>query len=105
MSLCTHLSLQSVNELNQWLSALRKACSHNTNTMSCYHPGIYKADRWSCCHQKEKTGTADVFTMALYPDKCKSLYPCVLFCFYLKKGKCIQIHFFLQLSTQIFFNY
>uniref|UniRef100_A0A8C2ABA8 RAS p21 protein activator 4 n=1 Tax=Cyprinus carpio TaxID=7962 RepID=A0A8C2ABA8_CYPCA len=45
----------SVNELNHWLSALRKACSHNTNTMSCYHPGIYKADRWSCCHQKEKS--------------------------------------------------
>ncbi|XP_060769390.1 ras GTPase-activating protein 4 isoform X3 [Neoarius graeffei] len=50
-----YLDCKSVNELNHWLSALRKACSHNTNTMSCYHPGIYKADRWSCCHQKEKT--------------------------------------------------
>ncbi|XP_060719287.1 ras GTPase-activating protein 4 [Tachysurus vachellii] len=50
-----YLDCKSVNELNQWLSALRKACRHNTNTMSCYHPGIYKADRWSCCHQKEKT--------------------------------------------------
>ncbi|XP_062844814.1 ras GTPase-activating protein 4 [Trichomycterus rosablanca] len=50
-----YLDCKSVNELNQWLSALRKACSRNTNTMSCYHPGIYKADRWSCCHQKEKT--------------------------------------------------
>uniref|UniRef100_A0A8C2IZP6 RAS p21 protein activator 4 n=1 Tax=Cyprinus carpio TaxID=7962 RepID=A0A8C2IZP6_CYPCA len=37
------------------LSVWLKACSHNTNTMSCYHPGIYKADRWSCCHQKEKS--------------------------------------------------
>uniref|UniRef100_A0AAY5EZA1 RAS p21 protein activator 4 n=1 Tax=Electrophorus electricus TaxID=8005 RepID=A0AAY5EZA1_ELEEL len=53
-----YLDCKSVNELNQWLSALRKACSHNANTMSCYHPGIYKAERWSCCHQKEKTGTA-----------------------------------------------
>ncbi|TSP36108.1 Ras GTPase-activating protein 4 [Bagarius yarrelli] len=50
-----YLDCKSVNELNQWLSALRKACSHNKNTISCYHPGIYKADRWSCCHQKEKT--------------------------------------------------
>lgn len=50
-----YLDCKSVNELNQWLSALRKACSHNTNTMSCYHPGIYKGDRWSCCHQKDKT--------------------------------------------------
>uniref|UniRef100_A0A8D0CG49 RAS p21 protein activator 4 n=1 Tax=Scleropages formosus TaxID=113540 RepID=A0A8D0CG49_SCLFO len=45
---------KSVNELNQWLSALRKACIHNTDTMSSYHPGIYKGDRWSCCHQKDK---------------------------------------------------
>uniref|UniRef100_A0A8C1CLF5 RAS p21 protein activator 4 n=1 Tax=Cyprinus carpio carpio TaxID=630221 RepID=A0A8C1CLF5_CYPCA len=52
---CEKGYLMSVNELNHWLSALRKACSHNTNTMSCYHPGIYKADRWSCCHQKEKS--------------------------------------------------
>ncbi|XP_030648540.1 ras GTPase-activating protein 4 isoform X1 [Chanos chanos] len=50
-----YLDCKSVNELNHWLSALRKACSHNTNTMSHYHPGVYKADRWSCCHQKEKT--------------------------------------------------
>ncbi|XP_052447824.1 ras GTPase-activating protein 4 isoform X1 [Carassius gibelio] len=50
-----YLNCKSVNELNHWLSALRKACSHNTNTMSCYHPGIYKTDRWSCCHQKEKS--------------------------------------------------
>lgn len=50
-----YLDCKSVNELNHWLSALRKACSHNTDTMSSYHPGIYKADRWSCCHQKDKT--------------------------------------------------
>uniref|UniRef100_A0A6Q2WP71 RAS p21 protein activator 4 n=1 Tax=Esox lucius TaxID=8010 RepID=A0A6Q2WP71_ESOLU len=41
-----YLDCKSVNELNQWLSALRKACSHNTDTMSCYHPGIYKGDYW-----------------------------------------------------------
>ncbi|XP_018597365.1 ras GTPase-activating protein 4 [Scleropages formosus] len=49
-----YLDCKSVNELNQWLSALRKACIHNTDTMSSYHPGIYKGDRWSCCHQKDK---------------------------------------------------
>ncbi|XP_063060094.1 ras GTPase-activating protein 4 [Engraulis encrasicolus] len=49
-----YLDCKSVNELNHWLSALRKACSHNTDTMSSYHPGVYKADRWSCCHQKDK---------------------------------------------------
>ncbi|KAJ8394733.1 hypothetical protein AAFF_G00043330 [Aldrovandia affinis] len=50
-----YLDCKSVNELNQWLSALRKACSHNTETMNSYHPGVYKGDKWSCCHQKEKT--------------------------------------------------
>ncbi|KAL0994591.1 hypothetical protein UPYG_G00124530 [Umbra pygmaea] len=49
-----YLDCKSVNELNQWLSALRKACSHNTDTLSSYHPGIYKGERWSCCHQKDK---------------------------------------------------
>ncbi|XP_076130175.1 ras GTPase-activating protein 4 isoform X1 [Alosa pseudoharengus] len=52
-----YLDCKSVNELNHWLSALRKACSHNTDTMSSYHPGVYKADRWSCCHQKDKADT------------------------------------------------
>ncbi|KAG9341442.1 hypothetical protein JZ751_019252 [Albula glossodonta] len=52
-----YLDCKSVNELNQWLSALRKACSHNTETMNSYHPGVYKGDKWSCCHQKDKTDT------------------------------------------------
>uniref|UniRef100_A0AAY4DEK0 Ras GTPase-activating protein 4-like n=1 Tax=Denticeps clupeoides TaxID=299321 RepID=A0AAY4DEK0_9TELE len=46
---------KSMNELNHWLSTLRKACSRNADTLSCYHPGVYKADRWSCCHQKDRT--------------------------------------------------
>ncbi|KAJ8343022.1 hypothetical protein SKAU_G00329500 [Synaphobranchus kaupii] len=50
-----YLDCKSVNELNQWLSALRKACSHNTDAMNSYHPGVYKGDKWSCCHQKDKT--------------------------------------------------
>ncbi|KAJ8275835.1 hypothetical protein COCON_G00075870 [Conger conger] len=52
-----YLDCKSVNELNQWLSALRKACSRNTKTMNSYHPGVYKGDKWSCCHQKDKTDT------------------------------------------------
>ncbi|XP_071273029.1 rasGAP-activating-like protein 1 isoform X2 [Salvelinus alpinus] len=45
--------LNSVNELNQWLLALRKACSHNRHS---FHPGVYTGERWSCCHQKDKAG-------------------------------------------------
>uniref|UniRef100_A0AAY4DKP5 Uncharacterized protein n=1 Tax=Denticeps clupeoides TaxID=299321 RepID=A0AAY4DKP5_9TELE len=50
-----YLDCKSMNELNHWLSTLRKACSRNADTLSCYHPGVYKADRWSCCHQKDRT--------------------------------------------------
>lgn len=50
-----YLQCKSVNELNQWLSALRKSCIHNTETLNSYHPGVFKGDKWSCCHQKEKT--------------------------------------------------
>ncbi|XP_017713111.1 PREDICTED: ras GTPase-activating protein 4B isoform X3 [Rhinopithecus bieti] len=49
-------SSKCVNELNQWLSALRKVSINNTGLLGSYHPGIFRGDKWSCCHQKEKTG-------------------------------------------------
>uniref|UniRef100_A0A8C4WNR8 Ras GTPase-activating protein 4 n=1 Tax=Gopherus evgoodei TaxID=1825980 RepID=A0A8C4WNR8_9SAUR len=49
-------SSKCVNELNQWLSALRKVCVNNAEMLGSYHPGVFKGDKWSCCHQKEKTG-------------------------------------------------
>lgn len=49
-------ALQCVNELNQWLSALRKVSIHNTGLLGSYHPGIFRGDKWSCCHQRDKTG-------------------------------------------------
>ncbi|XP_075384621.1 ras GTPase-activating protein 4B isoform X2 [Tenrec ecaudatus] len=48
-------SSKSVNELNQWLSALRKVSINNPGLLGSYHPGIFRGDRWSCCHQKNKT--------------------------------------------------
>lgn len=48
--------LQCVNELNQWLSALRKVSINNTGLLGSYHPGVFRGDKWSCCHQKDKTG-------------------------------------------------
>ncbi|XP_028662967.1 ras GTPase-activating protein 4 [Erpetoichthys calabaricus] len=52
-----YMQCKSVNEFNQWLSALRKSCVHNSEMMSSYHPGVFKGDKWSCCHQKEKTAS------------------------------------------------
>uniref|UniRef100_A0A4W2FHS9 RAS p21 protein activator 4B n=1 Tax=Bos indicus x Bos taurus TaxID=30522 RepID=A0A4W2FHS9_BOBOX len=50
-----YLQCKSVNELNQWLSALRKVCINNTGLLGSYHPGIFRGDKWSCCHQRDKT--------------------------------------------------
>uniref|UniRef100_A0A2K5EIW4 RAS p21 protein activator 4 n=1 Tax=Aotus nancymaae TaxID=37293 RepID=A0A2K5EIW4_AOTNA len=49
-------SSKCVNELNQWLSALRKVSINNTGLLGSYHPGVFRGDKWSCCHQREKTG-------------------------------------------------
>lgn len=48
---------QCVNELNQWLSALRKVCGNNPRLLRSYHPGVFRGDKWSCCHQRDRTGT------------------------------------------------
>lgn len=53
----THRCPQCVNELNQWLSALRKVCVNNPRVLRTYHPGVFRGDKWSCCHQRERTGT------------------------------------------------
>ncbi|XP_052023776.1 ras GTPase-activating protein 4B [Apodemus sylvaticus] len=50
-----YLQCKCVNELNQWLSALRKVSTNNTGLLGSYHPGIFRGDKWSCCHQKDKT--------------------------------------------------
>nr|XP_021507178.1 ras GTPase-activating protein 4B isoform X3 [Meriones unguiculatus] len=50
-----YLQCKCVNELNQWLSALRKVSLNNRSLLASYHPGIFRGDKWSCCHQKNKT--------------------------------------------------
>uniref|UniRef100_I3MA00 RAS p21 protein activator 4 n=1 Tax=Ictidomys tridecemlineatus TaxID=43179 RepID=I3MA00_ICTTR len=51
-----YLQCKCVNELNQWLSALRKVSVNNSGLLGTYHPGVFRGDKWSCCHQKDKTG-------------------------------------------------
>ncbi|XP_042542445.1 ras GTPase-activating protein 4B [Dipodomys spectabilis] len=50
-----YLQCKCVNELNQWLSALRKVSVNNTGLLGSYHPGVFRGDKWSCCHQRDKT--------------------------------------------------
>ncbi|XP_068512256.1 ras GTPase-activating protein 4-like isoform X1 [Anas acuta] len=51
-----YLQCKCVNELNQWLSALRKVCGNNPQLLCAYHPGVFRGDKWTCCHQKDRTG-------------------------------------------------
>ncbi|XP_057266774.1 ras GTPase-activating protein 4-like [Pezoporus wallicus] len=51
-----YLQCKCVNELNQWLSALRKACGNNPRVLRAYHPGVFRGDKWSCCHQRDRMG-------------------------------------------------
>uniref|UniRef100_A0A8C5VZE5 RAS p21 protein activator 4B n=1 Tax=Microcebus murinus TaxID=30608 RepID=A0A8C5VZE5_MICMU len=50
-----YLQCKCMNELNQWLSALRKVSINNSGLLGSYHPGIFRGDKWSCCHQRDRT--------------------------------------------------
>lgn len=52
---CFYL-LQNVNDLNQWLSALRKASAPNPGKLAACHPGAFRSGRWTCCLQAERSG-------------------------------------------------
>nr|XP_020011994.1 ras GTPase-activating protein 4 isoform X1 [Castor canadensis] len=50
-----YLQCKCVNDLNQWLSALRKVSINNAGLLGSYHPGVFSGNKWSCCHQRDKT--------------------------------------------------
>uniref|UniRef100_A0A8C5DWD8 RAS protein activator like 1 n=1 Tax=Gouania willdenowi TaxID=441366 RepID=A0A8C5DWD8_GOUWI len=49
------LSHQNVNELNQWLSAVRKASIHNECMLPSFHPGAHRSGKWTCCLQADRS--------------------------------------------------
>ncbi|XP_072770435.1 rasGAP-activating-like protein 1 isoform X2 [Nerophis lumbriciformis] len=46
---------QNVNELNQWLSAIRKVSIYNEHMLPSFHPGTYRGGKWTCCLQTDRT--------------------------------------------------
>ncbi|XP_028906132.1 rasGAP-activating-like protein 1 [Ornithorhynchus anatinus] len=50
-----YLQCKNVNELNQWLSALRKASLSNECLLPACHPGAFRGHRWTCCLQADRT--------------------------------------------------
>ncbi|XP_024275225.1 rasGAP-activating-like protein 1 [Oncorhynchus tshawytscha] len=45
---------KNVNELNQWLSAIRKASIYNRRMLPSFHPGAYRSGKWTCCLQADR---------------------------------------------------
>ncbi|KAM5311723.1 rasGAP-activating-like protein 1 isoform 3-T3 [Glossophaga mutica] len=51
----TYLQCKNVNDLNQWLSALRKASAPNPDKLASCHPGAFRSSRWTCCLQADRS--------------------------------------------------
>ncbi|ELW63722.1 RasGAP-activating-like protein 1 [Tupaia chinensis] len=51
----TYLQCKNVNDLNQWLSALRKASAPNPDKLASCHPGAFRSARWTCCLQAQRS--------------------------------------------------
>nr|XP_046206466.1 rasGAP-activating-like protein 1 [Oncorhynchus gorbuscha] len=49
-----YIQCKNVNELNQWLSAIRKASIYNERMLPCFHPGAYRSGKWTCCLQANR---------------------------------------------------
>ncbi|XP_070619201.1 LOW QUALITY PROTEIN: rasGAP-activating-like protein 1 [Erythrolamprus reginae] len=49
-----YIQCKNVNELNQWLSAIRKATISNECMMPFCHPGAFRGNRWTCCLQTDR---------------------------------------------------
>ncbi|KAJ7387168.1 RasGAP-activating-like protein 1 [Desmophyllum pertusum] len=50
-----YLAAQDVNEMNRWLSAIRKTTISNPKMLSYFHPGVFHKNKWTCCKRVIKT--------------------------------------------------
>ncbi|XP_042297423.1 rasGAP-activating-like protein 1 [Sceloporus undulatus] len=53
--LTMYIQCKNVNELNQWLSAIRKVTVSNDCMLPFCHPGTFRGNRWTCCLQTDRT--------------------------------------------------
>ncbi|KAM9391907.1 rasGAP-activating-like protein 1 [Pholidichthys leucotaenia] len=52
-----YIQCKNVNELNQWLSAIRKVSIYNDRMLPSFHPGAHRSGRWTCCLQVDRAVT------------------------------------------------
>uniref|UniRef100_A0A8C2HX18 RAS protein activator like 1b (GAP1 like) n=1 Tax=Cyprinus carpio TaxID=7962 RepID=A0A8C2HX18_CYPCA len=53
----TYLQCKNVNELNQWLSAIRKVSIYNEHMLPSFHPGAHRGNKRTCCLQPDRTAS------------------------------------------------
>ncbi|XP_073766095.1 rasGAP-activating-like protein 1 [Danio rerio] len=53
----TYLQCKNVNELNQWLSAIRKVSIYNEHMLPSFHPGAHPGNKWTCCLQPDRAAS------------------------------------------------
>ncbi|XP_028270188.1 rasGAP-activating-like protein 1 [Parambassis ranga] len=49
-----YIQCKNVNELNQWLSAIRKVSIYNERMLPSFHPGAHRSGKWTCCLQVDR---------------------------------------------------
>ncbi|KAM8886517.1 rasGAP-activating-like protein 1 isoform 3-T3 [Spinachia spinachia] len=49
-----YIQCKNVNELNQWLSAIRKISIYNERMLPSFHPGAHRSGKWTCCLQADR---------------------------------------------------
>ncbi|KAM4575780.1 rasGAP-activating-like protein 1 isoform 3-T3 [Odontesthes bonariensis] len=52
-----YIQCKNVNELNQWLSAIRKVSIYNERMLPFFHPGAHRSGKWTCCLQVDRAVT------------------------------------------------
>ncbi|XP_069034585.1 rasGAP-activating-like protein 1 isoform X3 [Embiotoca jacksoni] len=52
-----YIQCKNVNELNQWLSAIRKVSIYNERMLPSFHPGAHRSGKWTCCLQADRAVT------------------------------------------------
>ncbi|KAK7497442.1 hypothetical protein BaRGS_00011284, partial [Batillaria attramentaria] len=48
-----YFQAKDVNELQGWISAIRKTCKYNSCRVDTFHPGVFKGEKWNCCRREQ----------------------------------------------------
>uniref|UniRef100_A0A667ZZI7 RAS protein activator like 1 n=1 Tax=Myripristis murdjan TaxID=586833 RepID=A0A667ZZI7_9TELE len=70
-----YIQCKNVNELNQWLSAIRKASIYNERMLPSFHPGAHRGGKWSCCLQADRVGCSRTHSAVTLGDWSDPLDP------------------------------